>query len=75
MEITLNDLRTINDNLMKKNEDNNKYLLIEKLLKHDDVFFQINMDTALKILSDLGFDKQQSIIIYTELISQKKFKC
>lgn len=73
MAIALNDLRKINDNFIKKSDNNYKYLLIDKLLKNDDVFFNINMDTALNILKDLGFNNKESISIYADLISQKNF--
>ena len=48
-----------------------RYILIRKMLNEDDLFFKININTAYNILKDLGFNKEESLNIYQELINSK----
>lgn len=48
-----------------------RYILIRKMLNEDDLFFKININTAYNILKDLGFNKEDSLNIYQELINSK----
>ena len=47
--------------------------LIKNILKDDQCFFKIDVDTAYKIIRDLGFSHEETIGIYKELISSKNF--
>lgn len=76
----LKTLRKQNDLLLKKfklegNKDlESKHNLISTLLSNDRCFFKMPMDTAINLLFDLGYNKQQSIDIYKQLISIDNFK-
>lgn len=47
-----------------------RYLLIRKMLNEEDLFFKININTAYNILKDLGFNKEDSLSIYQQLIKK-----
>ena len=75
----INELRKKNELLIKKfklekNKDlEAKHNVIATLLSNDDCFFKIDINTALSILNDLKYSKEQSIKIYKDLISIDKF--
>lgn len=47
--------------------------LIKHILEDDQCFFKLDITTAYNILLDLGFNKEESILIYKELISSKNY--
>ncbi len=47
-----------------------RYILIRKMLNEEDLFFKININTAYNILKDLGFNKEDSLNIYQQLIKK-----
>lgn len=51
-----------------------KYQKIAELLKYDDCFFKISIETAYQILSDLGYNKADIYSIYLSLISDTEYK-
>lgn len=72
----LSKLRDIVNKLLEKQlteEERSKYELIKRIISDDDCFFKINADTACNIISDLGFNREDTIEIYKELISSKNF--
>jgi hypothetical protein len=75
----LNTLRNKNNVLLKKFKlENNKPLeekhnLIATLLSHNNCFFKLPMDIAFNILSDLGYNNQQCLEIYKQLVSIDNF--
>ena len=61
--------------LTQKNIDEiKKYELIKELLRKDDCFFTIKIDTAYAILQDLEFSNQEIPIIYEQLTNEKTYK-
>lgn len=68
----LNKLRTIAEDYAKKNEDE-KYKIIKAILSEDNCFFKISPETALNILEDLGFKKEEGKEIYKHLISPESY--
>lgn len=54
-------------------KEKEKYELIKTILSEDDCFFKIDADTACNIIKDLGFNKEETIEIYKELINSKYF--
>lgn len=55
-------------------ESSKKFLLIQALLKEDDCFFQMKMDTAYSILKDLGVSDEMIPTFYSELTSPKSYE-
>ena len=47
--------------------------LIQILLSDKDCFFKIDVNTACSMISELGFNKNETINIYKELISIRNF--
>lgn len=76
----INTLRSKNEMLLKKfkiegnKELESRHNLIATLLSRDDCFFKLSMECAINILLDLGYDKQQSLNTYKQLISIENFK-
>lgn len=66
----LEQLRTIVKDLMEKKVSNfNKYSLINDILNNDECFNELDMDTAVSILQDLGYSYEDSIKIYTYMVN------
>lgn len=66
----LEQLRTIVKELMEKKDSNfNKYSLINDILNNDECFNELDMDTAVSILQDLGYSYEDSIKIYTYMVN------
>ena len=66
----LEQLRTIVKDLMEKKDSNfNKYSLINDILNNDECFNELDMDTAVSILQDLGYSYEDSIKIYTYMVN------
>ena len=63
-------LREKNNKLLNKDE---KYQKIAQLLKYDDCFFRISIETAYKILEDLGYKDEKIPFIYSDLISINQY--
>lgn len=62
----LNKLREITQELLNKNDENfKKYSIINDILKNDKCFYEMDMDTAVSILTDLGYSYDDSIRIYS----------
>lgn len=61
--------------LEKEIEDNKKkkFSLIKNILNDKDWVFKIDANTACSIIKDLGFNREETINIYQELISSKNF--
>lgn len=74
----LKKLRILNKTLISKYQKDEvalkKQLLIEKLLKDDNCFFKMKIETAYSILKDLNIDSDDIDNIYMELIDKKKLK-
>lgn len=66
----LEQLRTIVKELMEKKDSNfNKYSIINDILNNDECFNELDMDTAVSILQDLGYSYEDSIKIYTYMVN------
>lgn len=62
--------------LLEKEIDDNqkqKFLLIKDILNVKEWYFKIDANTACTIIKDLGFNREEAINIYQELISSKNF--
>ena len=70
----INFLRERNLKLIEKykslndKENLEKQVVINHLLENDDCFKMINIELALSILLDLGFEKDEAIEAYNKLI-------
>lgn len=68
----INKLRTRNDALIQKYEDDlenlNKQLIIKELLKNDECFHIIPMETAYSLILDLEYPEDKINEIYLKLI-------
>lgn len=56
-----------------KEEDKEKISVLNTLFKDDNIFFQVNMQTAYGILEFLGVDKARIDQEYEELISPTEY--
>lgn len=68
-----NKLIEITEHLINKEQNSSlkeRYLLIRKMLNEEDLFLKININTAYNILKDLGFNKEDALSIYQELIKK-----
>ena len=68
-----NKLIEITEHLINKEQNSSlkeRYLLIRKMLNEEDLFMKININTAYNILKDLGFNKEDALSIYQELIKK-----
>lgn len=62
----LNKLREVTQELMSKKDENfKKYSIINDILKNDKCFYEMDMDTAVSVLTDLGYSYDDSIRIYS----------
>ena len=52
----------------QKDENFNKYSIISDILKNNECFLEMDIDTAVSILKDLGYSYDDSIRIYTYLV-------
>ncbi len=74
----LNQLRKINQNLMvkyqlEKQEDKLlKQQVIGQILQNDNCFFEMSIEIAYSILTDLGYKKEELKQVYLELTKPKK---
>jgi hypothetical protein len=67
-------INTLLNNSNNDNEAQKKYFLIKTLLNDDDCFFKIPIEIAFSILSDLGYNEEESTAIYNKLISSDNYK-
>lgn len=71
-------LRSLNKSLINKYQNDlellKKQLLIEKILKDDECFFRIKIETAYSILNDLDIPSNEIDSVYMELIDKKNYK-
>ena len=68
-----NKLIEITEKLINKETNGSlkeRYILIRKMLNEEDLFMKININTAYNILKDLGFNKEDALSIYQELIKK-----
>lgn len=69
-------LRKITSGLIKLNknsENEEKYLLIEKILKDEKCFFKMDIETSFSILRDLQIKEEDISKIYKELIDPRYY--
>lgn len=69
-------LRKINAKLLEKNlhnDEKEKYLIIERILKNDKCFFQMNIEMAFAILRDLEISEDDLPKVYEDLIDIKNY--
>ncbi len=64
----LEKLIKMNNELLQKNKDNKKLILIKKLLQNKNIFFEIDITTAYQILNDLNINNKEEV--YLKLISK-----
>ncbi|MBR4002774.1 MAG: hypothetical protein IKI95_01720 [Clostridia bacterium] len=60
--------------LTNKQEELKKQLLIASMLEDEQCFFKLDMNTALSILTNLGFDNDERLNLYKKLTSFEEFK-
>lgn len=53
-----------------KNNDPEKYQIIQEILANDEAFFEIDIDMALSILRDLGIEEKDLNNVYLNLIKK-----
>ena len=61
------------DNLIIKNPDSQKYLLIKKILLNEKCFFEMDCDTAISLLIDLEYTEKEAIELYKNFIDSTNF--
>lgn len=54
--------------------DVKKYGLIQEILKNEQCFFQMNIETSYAILRDLGFKEEDLKQVYSLLIDYSNYK-
>lgn len=78
MRLMIKKLRCLNKSLINKYQKDlellKKQLLIEKILKDDECFFRIKIETAYSILKDLEIPSTDIDSVYMELIDEKNYK-
>lgn len=47
--------------------------LIEKILSNPSCFFDMDIDTSLALLADLGLDREQALVEYSQLIGKRYY--
>ena len=57
-----------------KQEELKKQLLIASMLEDEQCFFKLDMNTALSILTNLGYSNEERLNIYKKLTSFEEFK-
>jgi len=74
----LNELRKINDIILKKDglseKMQKKQLLIKEILKDDNCFMNMNVNTSLNILNDLCIPKEEIKETYNKLINFSNYE-
>ena len=50
-----------------------KLEIISKIIADDNCFFKMDVDTALSILKDLSFTKNESLEIYKQLLKSENY--
>lgn len=74
------DINYIRELLKKKEEnisdinDKEKIDTLKDLLQDDNIFFKLDLDTAVGILSFLGVPNENIVNLYYEIISIKNYK-
>jgi len=62
----LNKLRDKTQELLKRNDENfKKYSIINDILKNERCFYEMDMDTSISIIMDLGYSYDDSLKIYS----------
>ncbi len=65
----LNKLREKTQELLDKNDENfKKYSIINDILKNERCFYEMDMDTSISIIMDLGYTYEDSLKIYSYFI-------
>ena len=66
-------LRIVVDKLLISSNNKDRLNIIKDILKDDKCFFKMDIDTAFNILNDLGFNKEESMNIYSEIIDSSNY--
>lgn len=53
-----------------KNENPEKYQIIQEILANDNAFFEMDVDISLSILRDLGVEEKDLNTVYLNLIKK-----
>jgi hypothetical protein len=62
----LNKLRDKTQELLNRNDENfKKYSIINDILKNERCFYEMDMDTSISIIMDLGYSYDDSLKIYS----------
>lgn len=65
----LNKLREKTQELLDKNDENfKKYSIINDILKNERCFYEMDIDTSISIIMDLGYTYEDSLKIYSYFI-------
>lgn len=71
-------LRMIAIRLMQEKKDSpeevKKYQLIEEMLKNNQCFFELDIETSYAILRDLGFEEDDLEKVYSLLIDSSNYQ-
>lgn len=74
----IHELRTLNDIILKKDniseKTRKKQLLIKDILKDDNCFMNMSIDTAFNILNDLCIPKEKIKETYNKLINFNNYE-
>lgn len=62
----LNKLRDKTQELLNRNDENfKKYSIINDILKNERCFYEMDMDTSISIIMNLGYSYDDSLKIYS----------
>lgn len=65
----LNKLREKTQELLDRNDENfKKYSIINDILKNERCFYEMDMDTSISIIMNLGYSYDDSLKIYSYFI-------
>lgn len=65
----LNKLREKTQELLDRNDENfKKYSIINDILKNERCFYEMDMDTSISIIMNLGYTYEDSLKIYSYFI-------
>ena len=65
----LNKLREKTQELLNRNDENfKKYSIINDILKNERCFYEMDMDTSISIIMNLGYSYDDSLKIYSYFI-------
>ena len=65
----LNKLREKTQELLDRNDENfKKYSIINDILKNERCFYEMDIDTSISIIMDLGYTYEDSLKIYSYFI-------